>query len=209
MDKNYWENFYKQQNEKLEPSLFAKYVLENLAKRGHALVELGCGNGRDAIFFASEGLNVKAIDQCQHEISVLNAKYKNSRNLIFHADDFTSLSDIDLVDIIYSRFTIHSISKEQEQRTLEWTYRNSKTGGYFCIEVRGQKNEIYKLGEQVKGETDAFIYNGHYRRFINFDDLCQSLEQIGFTIFFAAEQKGFAPFEGKDETYVRIIAQKV
>jgi hypothetical protein len=34
------------------------------------------------------------------------------------------------------------------------------------------------------------------------------LKSLGFVVDFASEQKGFAPFAGKDETYIRIIAKK-
>jgi tellurite methyltransferase len=208
MDKVYWENFYKMQNEELEPSLFAKYVRENFAREGNFLVELGCGNGRDAIFFADEGLNVCAIDQCENEIKSLTLKCKKLTNLTFFAADFSNLKDVEPADIIYSRFTLHAITKEQECRTLGWAYRNLSKGGYLCIEVRGQKNEIYKWGEKVENEDDAYTYNSHYRRFLNFEMLCIFIKQLGFLIIFAAEKKGFAPFAGKDETYIRIIAKK-
>jgi tellurite methyltransferase len=208
MDKEYWEKFYKMQNEELKPSLFAKYVRKNFAGKENSLIELGCGNGRDAIFFANEGLNVCAIDQCENEIKFLKFRCKQLKNLVFCTDDFSNLKDIEPVDIVYSRFTLHAISKEQECRTLEWTYKNLNKDGYLCIEVRGQKNEIYKLGEKVKNEEDAYLYNNHYRRFLNFEMLCISIKQLGFSIIFAAEEKGFAPFAGKDETYIRIIAKK-
>jgi tellurite methyltransferase len=208
MDKEYWEKFYKMQNEKLKPSLFAKYVRKNFADEGNSLIELGCGNGRDAIFFANEGLYVYAVDQCEDEIKFLTFRYEQLKNLTFQAGDFSNLEDKEAVDLIYSRFTLHAISKEQECKTLEWAYKNLSKGGYLCIEARGQKNEIYKLGEKVVNESDAYLHNNHYRRFINFEKLCIFIKQLGFLIIFAEEEKGFAPFAGKNETYIRIIAKK-
>jgi tellurite methyltransferase len=208
MDKNYWENYYKKQNERLKPSLFAHYVVENVANPNNALVELGCGNGRDAVYFANEGLQVLAADQCAAEIKFLQFRYEKLKNLIFQAADFSNLSDNQNFDIVYSRFTLHSVSKEQEMRTLAWAHRNLKAGGYFCIEVRGQQNEIYQLGEKVENDQDAYVFNNHYRRFLSFDKLCGDLKALGFRIEYAAEKKGFAPFAGKDETYIRIIAKK-
>jgi tellurite methyltransferase len=208
MDKNYWENYYKQQNEDLKPSLFAKHICEYYALPETTLVELGCGNGRDAVFFANEGVIVTAIDQCENEIKFLKARYEQLKNLHFLVDDFSALPNMGKVDLIYSRFTLHSVSKEQEKETLIWTYQNLKTDGLLCIEVRGQKNEIYKLGEKVEGQDDAYIYNNHYRRFLNFDNLCIDIKSLGFQIIFSAEEKGFAPFAGQDETYIRVIAKK-
>lgn len=208
MDKNYWENIYAKQNESFQPSLFAQYVAKNIDINAKKLVELGCGNGRDALFFAKNNANVTAIDQCENAIEFLEYSSCKIDNIKFLCTDFTRLQGIQQSDIIYSRFTLHSISAQEEQRVIEWAYGNLTNGGCFCIEVRGQKNEIYKMGTQVEGEEDAFIYNDHYRRFINFDRFCNSLKQLGFKLKFAAEEKGFAPYNGDDETYIRIIAEK-
>jgi len=209
MDKKYWETFYQMQNEDLKPSLFARTIRKTHIKPVQSLIELGCGNGRDAIFFANEGVIVTAIDQCENEIKFLTARYKHLTNCTFSSDDFSKLNDFEKpFDIVYSRFTLHSVSETEEQQTLQWAHRNLCPGGYLCIEVRGQKNEIYKLGDKVEGETDAYIYNNHYRRFLNFDKLCHSLVSLGFRLDFAAEEKGFAPFAGQNEIFIRVIAQK-
>ena len=208
MDFNYWEQYYLKQNAELMPSLFAHYVADLLKDTHSDIVELGCGNGRDSVFFAKQGHNVDAIDQCYNEICFLIKQYQDIDNLDFRCDDFTDLVDDEPYDVVYSRFTLHSVNKEQEKRTLEWAYRNLKKGGLLCIEVRGQKNEIYKVGEPVENDADAFILDNHYRRFLNFNNLCDDLKNLGFSLDFAAEDKDFAPYNGQNETYIRVIARK-
>ena len=208
MDKNYWKNIYSKQSEGEQPSLFARYIVDNHVVENKNLIELGCGNGRDAIFFANANANVVAVDQCDNIIELLDHRFQKVGNLKFKCLDFTCMDDVTKYDIVYSRFTLHSISQSQEDGVLSWAYRNLNVGGCLCIEVRGQKNEIYKVGEPVDGEPDAFILNGHYRRFLNFNDLCNTLKTIGFRIDFADERKGFAPYNGTDETYIRVIASK-
>ena len=208
MDKNYWKNIYSKQSEGEQPSLFARHIAETLDIEEKTLIELGCGNGRDAIFFANANAQVTAIDQCDNIIELLNHRFKKVHNLKFSCLDFTCLDDNMKFDIVYSRFTLHSISKEQEENVTRWAYRNLLPKGKLCIEVRGQKNEIYRVGTPVEGEPDAFILNDHYRRFIHFDTICNELKSIGFQIDFAKEQKGFAPYNETDETYIRIIASK-
>ena len=53
MDKNYWKSIYSKQSEGERPSLFAIYIADNYDLEGKNLIELGCGNGRDAIYFAN------------------------------------------------------------------------------------------------------------------------------------------------------------
>ena len=212
MDKNYWKKIYSKQLEEDKPSLFAIFVADTIGINGKRLLELGCGNGRDAIFFANAGAShVEAIDQCDNIINLLTLRFQQIQNISFRCDDFTCMEDTTIdsrYDIVYSRFTLHSISKEQEKRVIQWAYRNVISGGSFCIEVRGQKNEIFGVGVPVEGENDAFILNDHYRRFIHFDSLCKELTTFGFILSFAKEEKGFAPYNGQDETYIRVIASK-
>ncbi|WP_370523450.1 hypothetical protein [Helicobacter winghamensis] len=78
--------------------------------------------------------------------------------------------------------------------------------GIFAIEVRGYKNSLYRMGIPVIDEKDAFIFENHYRRFLNFDALLRELKD--FKIIYAREDVGFAPFADKDDYFIRVIAQK-
>jgi tellurite methyltransferase len=206
---SYWENIYQSGAIPEEPSQFATYVVKKYAKPGQSLIELGCGNGRDAFFFAQEGLDVQALDQCASEIEELMKTNGQHKNLQFSDGDFTELDDSDDPhDIIYSRFTLHSVTAEGQQKTLEWCYRNLEPGGLLCIETRGQKNEIYKKGKPVEGEPDAYIYNDHYRRFVDFEKFVKDIKDVGFSIVESAEETGFAPFKGTDYHFIRVIAKK-
>jgi tellurite methyltransferase len=216
MDREYWDKYYarKRRAGNVVPSSFAKYVWEHVISKANwnigriSLIELGCGNGRDAIYFANEGLNVHAVDQCKGEIEALIQKTNNLANIFFRCADFSSLEDA-IYDVVYSRFTLHSISAYQQKRVLQWAFRNLAPGGYLCIEVRGQKNELYQKGKLVEGETDAYIWNNHYRRFLHFEGLCRDLMSLGFVIMESAEEKDFAPYNGENETYIRVIAHKI
>lgn len=207
MDKNYWENYYKSIPIEQKPSLFAQFVLANYIKQNHSLIELGCGNGRDSVFFSENGLNVLAIDQCVEEITTLQNTLGKD-NLKFKAADFTRLDKTDIFNNIYSRFTLHSISEEQENRVIDWSHNNLSENGHFFIEARGHKNELYKLGEKVEGEEHAYIYDNHYRRFVEFETLVNKLEKSGFDVLFANEDIGFAPYKNTDYTFLRVVASK-
>lgn len=209
MDKKYWANFYSEQNRDLKPSAFAKYILETIPPRSEKLIELGCGNGRDAVFFANEGFEVLAIDQVESEIKFLTYRYQQIGSLHLLCADFTDCLIKEKFDVVYSRFTLHSITEEQQHKVLSWAYDILNNNGSICIEARGQKNELYKMGEPVEGEPDAFILHDHYRRFINFDALCAELKGLGFEFTFAKEDKGFAVYHDTDETFIRIVAKKV
>lgn len=205
MDKEYWNEYYNKKIAPIEPSKFAADIVDNFTKGGR-LVELGCGNGRDSIFFGSKGINVLAIDQSKSAIGILQEQ--DYENVNFAADNFvnSSLLEESSFDYVYSRFTLHSISDEDQAIVLRNSYRILKENGLLCIEARSIKDDFCGLGEQVG--TNAYIYTGHYRRFIVMEDLIKSLEEIGFKIIFSIEGKNFAVYKEENPVVVRVIAKK-
>lgn len=207
-DKEYWEKYYAERKEPFQPSLFSQFVAGKYLKAGDVLIELGCGNGRDAVYFSKLGVKVRAFDQCENEIAYLRDTHKNE-NLEFESGDFTALDPGLESDVVYSRFTMHSISVSGQENVLNWSSSVLREGGYFLLEFRGKENDLCGLGEAVEGDVDAYIYDGHYRRFLDIDELGSQLKQKGFEIVEAIEEKGFSPFGGDDEVFARIIARKV
>lgn len=232
MDKIYWENYYKTHLQNAAPSLFAKFVWENYlanltknsrqsaatpslqsqsVKNSHKaapfrLIELGCGNGRDSLYFAKCDLSVLGVDQCENVVEFLNAHFK-SENLRFLSGDFTALADFEeRFDAVYSRFTLHSITQTQQDRLFAWIVRNLKSGGVLAIEARGLKNSLFQKGEAVPNEPNAFIYENHYRRFVDMAALCEALKGLNFSLNFAKEEQNFAPFKDENDYFFRIIA---
>jgi tellurite methyltransferase len=206
VDKKYWEKYYKTGDVPERASFFAEYIIENHLSGNEKIIELGCGNGRDSIFFAKNGFEVLAIDQCKEEIDKLS-KENDLPNIKFVCDDFTKLGDIGPFGAIYSRFTLHAISKD-EDRVIKWASKNLKIGGKILIEARGKKNELYGKGIPVEGQENAYIYEDHYRRFIDIDELSNKLSSSGLKILISKEDRGFAPFKDTDYIFIRVIAIK-
>lgn len=201
-DKKFWEAFYSNKKGTINPSPFAIFLMEKYSIKG-SMVELGCGNGRDSLFFADQNINVLGIDQCKNIVSELNGLAIN--NAEFKASDFTSLGDLGSFDMVYSRFTLHSVHKEQASDSMAWAYNALNTGGRFCIEVRSIHDDFCGEGDEV--EKDAFVTD-HYRRFIRLDEIVNELEEIGFSIEFKIEATGLAKYKGEDPSVIRVIASK-
>lgn len=205
MDKKYWEEYYSRNSTPFAPSLFSQFALGWLDER-KTLLELGCGNARDAVFFHKNGLDVTAIDQVDKEVDLLNSKYAQE-HLRFISDDFTNITRLDSTfDYIYSRFTIHSINYQQEKNTLQWIKEHLNADGLLLIEVRSIKDELFKEGTNVGDEDNAKITD-HYRRFIRFERFKNDLKKLDLDIKFSIEDKGLAPYGKEDPVVIRIIAQ--
>lgn len=201
----YWNQYYKNRVCSEEPSPFAQYVA-TLTEPGREMVELGCGNGRDAVFFAAQGMQITALDMSEEAIAQLqNRSVPNAR---FVCGDFVN-SDIhqpDSYDYAYSRFTLHAINRNQEQVLLGNIFRGLRTGGKLFIEVRSINDPLFGKGKQI--EHNAYFYDNHYRRFIVLNELAESLERWGFRVEYAQERTGFAPYGNDDPPVIRIVAAK-
>ena len=201
----YWNQYYKNRVCSEEPSPFAQYV-STLVEPGKRMVELGCGNGRDAVFFAGQGLRVTALDMSQEAIAQLQSRNLDSAEFLCGAFVKSDVHQPDSYDYAYSRFTIHSINRNQEQVLLGNLFRGLRPKGKLFIEVRGVNDPLFGKGRQV--ERNAYFYDNHYRRFIVLDELAASLEQRGFLVEYAQERTGFAPYGNDDPPVIRIVAAK-
>ena len=207
-DTDYWNAYYdKGIREIIQPSKFAVDIADRLVT-GRSILDLGCGNGRDSIFFANKGLIVTAIDASDGIIGKLQDEYRDNENLRFLCDDFVCSSALFVgqYDYCYSRFTLHAINDAQQKELLKNVYNVLKSGGEFYIEVRSIHDPIYGMGEKV-GEN-AYKYNGHYRRFLNIDNLVDECKEVGFNVVYAEESTGFAPFGDDDPPVIRVILSR-
>ena len=202
---DYWNQYYRNDVCSRQPSPFAQYVA-TLVEPGRRLVELGCGNGRGAVYLAAQGLQVTALDLSSVTIEHLQAQ--GIANAEFICEDFVN-SDIHRpgsYDYAYSRFTIHSINKNQEQLLLQRVYGGLRPGGKLFIEVRSVKDPLFGKGRQL--EHNAFFYDNHYRRFIVLDELVAELESCGFLVEYAKDSTGFAPYGNEDPSVIRVVASR-
>ncbi len=211
MDHDYWNQYYaREHRDILEPSSFARWCRQHF-EPGQTLFELGCGNGRDALFFAREGLEVIACDQAESAIEHLSSRYGNGefpRRPRFLCGEFQALHDLwqEPLDIVYSRFSLHAVRAEVAEQALSWSARRLRPGGQLLVEARSVLGSLYGKGEPR--ERDAFIYNGHYRRFLRRAELISELEELGFDIVEQIESSGLAVHRDDDPVVIRVLARR-
>lgn len=207
MDKKYWEDYYKKDLAPKTPTNFAKYITENYLEAGKNLIELGCGNARDALYFVKHEINVLGVEQSEIIVNRLNDKFSNGA-LNFIADDFTNFKKIfeKKFDYIYSRFTLHAVTEAEEDKTINWVAGNLVDQGLFFLEVRSTKDLLFGKGELMVKNT--YKYEGHNRRFVDFETIVSKIEKLGLKIVEKHCSSGFAIYGDRDPIIIRILAQK-
>jgi SAM-dependent methyltransferase len=192
IDKNYWHAYYlNKQNKKSDadgmptPSAFCSFVLSELPKHVHSpprILDAGCGNGRDTYALGGTGMDSSGFLP------------QPTEHAQFVTGDFTTGCK-DAYNVVYSRFTYHSITNEQQESFLS-SIRN--TGTVLCIETRSDKS---KDDARVTGD-------GHYRNFTHKDTLHTQLLAHDFDVLYIYEGNGVAVYKEEDPVCIRVIAVK-
>jgi len=165
VDKKYWNKYYKSNYIPFEQSNFSEFVLESLTAES-SIIDIGCGNGRDSIFFAKQKLNTTGIDQSI--VAIENLKKYENEYLKFKNLSFSELKNDDKFDYAYCRFIFHSINELEEESLLHWLINNINKN--IFIEAR------------VDIDQDKYMKTNHYRRLMNVEDFSKKLKKIGFVI---------------------------
>jgi adenylylsulfate kinase-like enzyme/SAM-dependent methyltransferase len=200
----YWNSYYESAEVTMAPSPFALFVEEKLSGRAK-LVDVGCGNGRDAIQFAKRH-DVTGIDTSKAAVRLCQQRHGES-GATFQTG---SLPDqprgwAASYDAVYSRFVLHAMTESEEVAMLEAADRVLRPGGRLFIECRSINDPLARQGEVIS-PTERIA--GHYRRFIILEELRQRLLEAGFRIDFEVEAAGLAVFGDEDPIVIRVIASK-
>ena len=202
--KEYWNFFYKTQvnNIKLNhPSQFSTFTVgetENIT----SLLEFGCGNGRDALFFAHHFKKVYAFDGSNEVINKNKKQYSKINNLKFlklNLDDKFDNHQILLSKkkAIYARFFLHALTNNEIKSFISLCANLLKKNERLYIEYRTEKDK------KRHKETQK-----HYRNYINPNSINKLLKQFNLRNLYFVKGLGFAKYKDDDAFVARHIIVK-
>tara|TARA_B110000008_G_C16966892_1_gene562412 strand:+ start:2298 stop:2930 length:633 start_codon:yes stop_codon:yes gene_type:complete len=200
---NYWKTYYdkpqKGKKPPSAPSLFAKFV-QNMVNISDVkrIIDVGCGNGRDAYYFANENDTIKVLGV---DSAIASEKVKNVSFVMGSMGDLNDLIESKNVQtMLYSRFSLHSIPKDIQSKVLLYAKTNCK---YISIEARSTKDPLSNGEKSNSVETSYAI--PHYRRYIDLNGLVTELESLGFTIIHKSDSNEYAPYKDQKPWCVRVL----
>ncbi len=199
----HWERYYAHASLVETPSGYARLVASQLPEKSK-LVEVGCGNGRDARYFASLGHAVLAIDPSSAAIEKCRQSHDGVEFLECALQDLPADRD-GRFDAVYSRFSLHAMTAPEELATIAAAHRLLQPGGSFYIECRSINDPLARKGE-VLSPTERI--HGHYRRFVVREDLHGRLESAGFLVADSGESADVAVFGDDNPIVIRVTAVK-
>jgi SAM-dependent methyltransferase len=160
-----------------EPVPFAREV-GSILKPESYILELGCGVGRDAYYFAGLGHRVLATDFSQ-EVIIQDRELLELQGLEFVVADITLPIDFpdEHFDAVYANLSLHYYDHETTTKIFVEIARVLKVGGLFTFACRTPKDPDYADGEEVS--PGLFVsQKGHVRHFFTPDYARQLTEGL-------------------------------
>jgi SAM-dependent methyltransferase len=194
----YWDRYYAGRTTARRPlpSQFATFVAGELGEP-RRVIELGCGTGRDSIFFASNGHDVTGVDASEEAVkrcTALAEKLGEPASFVTAKVDDPGLAGQLKGPVgplaVYARFFLHAITDDEERCFLALAADLTAAGDILAVEYR-----------TVRDASGAKVTEDHYRRFVAPPTFEARALGSGFDVVYAVEGFGFAKYQ-QDDAYV-------
>lgn len=201
----HWDTFYRSAPIPTVPSQFATFMASE-EPDASIVVDFGCGNGRDTLFFARHGkrsigidASISAIESCR-----ASAQQQSLPAYFINADiaeqDCARLA-LDAMRgtegkvLVYARFFLHAIPLEAEMFLLRHAANILRErDGVFALEFRTNRDS-----HQTKVTPD------HYRRFVDPIDFIARAAGLGFAKRYYVDGFGLAKYKDDDAHIARCV----
>tara|TARA_B100000886_G_scaffold324928_1_gene270035 strand:- start:1477 stop:2115 length:639 start_codon:yes stop_codon:yes gene_type:complete len=172
----YWDNYY-DNIKNFKESSFAKFTSKYFGRKQNnkKIIDIGCGNGRDSIYFYKQKLSVVGIDISKRAIKK-NLSYSNPK-LKFINLDIEKKTMSGKFNFIYSRFFLHAINEKTEDKLLKLINKLKKKNTLLFLEYRNHKDLIFKNIKNKKHNQVIEFEKGHFRRIIYTDKLIKKISK--------------------------------
>ena len=208
--KVYWANFYATTTY-TSGSTFFEFANTWPGLPGN-IIDIGCGDGRDACAFGAAGRTVLGVDQSP--VGIEHAAQHARENGLGDRVRFRTCDVADVDDLgramdevtegsdgpvaFYMRFFLHAIPEQVQAGLMKAVDTHARPGDFVVAKFRTDKDE-----------AKAKVHTKHYRRFQNADLFRESLAlHHGFEVLHFEERAGLSPYKGEDPVLCRVIARR-
>ena len=185
---SYWSDMYSRPNVfGTGPTKLAKMandlIHDNSIKN---ILEIGCGQGRDCIFFAEKGYSVETFDISENAIRFVNKTKEsfNLKNLNAIVHDVTepfSYPNI-FFDFVYSNLALQFFNIDSLEKIFNNIYQVMKEESTILFSTKKKGDKYYDFGTKIS--EDAYEYKGITRYFYDKSILEHMFEQQFEILYF-------------------------
>ena len=147
-----YDQLYQNQNNAWgkEPDGLINLVLPSL-KPGSAFLDLGCGQGKDALFMAKNNFQVTAIDSSEVAINQLDKTAENEglKNLTSIKVDVRNFQiEKNKYDIIYGGNVLQFLKKDEAKKIIEHIKENVAPDGFVILTSFTTDDQLYDKSKE-------------------------------------------------------------
>lgn len=175
----YWRTLYDKPNYfGTGPTKLAFTALDVMQKNGiKKILELGCGQGRDCIFFAERGYSITAVDFSPEAIDFVRktSKEKKLDNLDALVKNLKEINYVQEYDCVYSNLALQFFNEKELEEIFKRISISLKDGSWFILSTKKPGDKYYQVGEQIN--PNAYRTKGITRYFFEKDVLINLLSK--------------------------------
>jgi tellurite methyltransferase len=133
----FWESSYSEPSQQtFGPPAEGVLRLTTRMSPGAVVLDLGCGDGRNALALAERGFDVEALDISEAGVAKLEAlAAERGLSLEARVEDVTSFRFPRAYDLIVAHGVLHLLAREQWEAVLDRMKRSTAPGGWNVVVV--------------------------------------------------------------------------
>jgi SAM-dependent methyltransferase len=188
-----------------DPAPLARECASLLPPRS-VLLELGCGAGHDAAFFARSGHTVCATDFSAVALGANRDRDRDLQRLHFVVLDsgwplpFAG----GVFDAVYAHLSLHYFPDDATRALFRETWRVLRHGGLLGFICKSVEDPLYGQGRTI--EPDMFEHEGHVRHFFS---AAYAMSCLGPRFEAILVESGPDRVFGTPSAFVKVIARAV
>jgi ubiquinone/menaquinone biosynthesis C-methylase UbiE len=210
-----WESLYEKKGRYgTEHCSFAIKALKWMKKiKGSKILDLGCGECKDSIFFAKNCYEVFCLDFSEKAIksgkeNVIKSNVQKLVHPILYDISKPLKFEDETFDGVFAHLSLHYFDDKTTTKIFNEIRRVLKVGGILFVKVKSTKDPLYGKGKKIG--NDMFEL-GHVRHFFSKEYLINKTK--GFKILSIKqikEETDYAVKEiSKESVFLELIGQKV
>jgi SAM-dependent methyltransferase len=155
-----WQNRWANKD-KWPESRFAMRVFAFLKnKKVSTLLDIGCGGGRDAVYFSKKGLQVVALDNFESEKQQVKLQQAGVK---FINDDIVDINFKPAsFDVIYAHLSLHYFNDKTTTDIFKKLHKILKPKGYLFVKCKSTDDPLFGKGRKIEENLYEFEHRRHF-----------------------------------------------